>query len=75
MVESFPKIGEIANPGRALRAEIDHIPINVIREIIPFPVCICIALVFIQLCKKQLSFVKVHILLLEIKPLCVKILG
>lgn len=48
----------MANPGRALRAEIDHIPINVIREIIPFPVCICIALVFIQLCKKTIEFCK-----------------
>ena len=40
IAESFPKIGETARPGNAFSADIDHIPINVIRGIVPCPVCI-----------------------------------
>ncbi len=42
IAESFPRIGETANPGSAFSAEIDHIPINVMRGIVPCPVCILI---------------------------------
>jgi len=38
MTDSFPKIGETARPGRAFRAEIDQMPIRVIRGIVPWPV-------------------------------------
>ena len=46
IAESFPRIGETARPGSAFSAEIDHIPINVIRGIVPFPVCIRIIVLF-----------------------------
>ena len=42
MADNFPRIGETANPGSAFSAEIDHIPINVIRGIVPCPVFILI---------------------------------
>jgi hypothetical protein len=38
MAESFPRIGETASPGRAFRAEIDQMPMRVIRGIVPWPV-------------------------------------
>ena len=40
IAESFPKMGETARPGNAFSADIDHMPINVIRGIVPCPVCI-----------------------------------
>jgi len=35
VVESCPKIGETANPGKEVNAEIDQMPINVIRGMTP----------------------------------------
>ena len=40
IAESLPKIGETARPGSAFSADIDHMPISVIRGIVPCPVCI-----------------------------------
>jgi hypothetical protein len=51
MVESFPRIGETANPGNAFNAEIDHIPINVINGIVSRPVWIFMS--FTNFCCKQ----------------------
>ena len=41
-MESCPKIGETANPGKEVNAEIDQMPINVIRGMVPRPVLIFI---------------------------------
>ena len=38
MAESFPRIGETASPGRSFKAEIDQMPMRVIRGIVPWPV-------------------------------------
>ena len=46
-----PKIGETANPGRDVNAEIDHIAIKVMRGIVPLPVFI-----FIYLLVKSLDW-------------------
>lgn len=43
-----PRMGETANPGNALNAEIDHIPTNVIKGIVPRPVSIFINNFFIK---------------------------
>lgn len=40
IVDKFPNIGDIAKPGREVRADIDHIAINVIKDIVPCPVLI-----------------------------------
>ena len=58
IAESFPKIGETARPGNAFSADIDHIPISVIRGIVPCPVCIRIIVLFIVL--KQSRIANVH---------------
>jgi len=44
IVESSPKIGETAKPGNEVSAEIDQIPISVIRGMVPCPVLIFIIL-------------------------------
>ena len=38
ITDSLPSIGDTANPGNALRADMDHIHISVIRGIVPWPV-------------------------------------
>ena len=41
-MESCPRIGETASPGKEVNAEIDQMPINVIRGMVPRPVLIFI---------------------------------
>lgn len=38
MTDNFPRIGLTAKPGRAFRADIDQMPIRVIRGMVPRPV-------------------------------------
>ena len=40
-----PKMGETANPGNAFNAEMENIPIKVMRGIVPCPVCTFILVV------------------------------
>ena len=41
---SWPRIGETASPGKAFRAEMDQMPISVIRGMLPCPVLILMSL-------------------------------
>ena len=45
-VRSLSEIGEIAKPGNDVSAETDQIPNNAQIEIIPFPVCIFMTIIF-----------------------------